>query len=142
MSDEPLVSVSEAARQIGRAQSTLSRQIASGAIRAHNGKVKLSEVLSDRAANLHPRAKRVATRAAFAEEKLDKQPKDRGGRPSKTGSKSEPVIPTLKDKGIDKKRAARAKAPAGSSVMRLPKQEKRMPKRTSKRSSWNGYGAR
>ncbi|CAO4184689.1 hypothetical protein [Methylorubrum extorquens] len=49
---DDLISLSEAARQIGVNKSTLSRQVASGAIRSHTGKVRLSEVLADRAANI------------------------------------------------------------------------------------------
>lgn len=49
---DDLISLSEAARQIGVNKSTLSRQVASGAIRSHSGKVWLSKVLADRAANI------------------------------------------------------------------------------------------
>lgn len=49
---EPLITVREAARQIGVNQSTLSRQIKAGAIRSHGGKVRLSELLEDRAQNI------------------------------------------------------------------------------------------
>jgi hypothetical protein len=52
MSDEPLISVAEAAREIGLNRSTLSRQVSAGAIRSHGGKVRLSEILADRAANI------------------------------------------------------------------------------------------
>ena len=49
---DPLISVSAAARAIGVHQSTLSKQIREGAVRSHDGKVRLSEVLADRAANI------------------------------------------------------------------------------------------
>lgn len=52
MADDPLISLGAAARAIGINKSTLSRQIKAGSIRAHNGKVRLSEVLEDRAANI------------------------------------------------------------------------------------------
>ena len=52
MADEPLISIAAAAREIGLNKSTLSRQVASGAIRSHDGKVKLSEVYEDRAKNI------------------------------------------------------------------------------------------
>lgn len=49
---DPLISISAAAREIGVHQSTLSKQVREGAIRSHDGKVRLSEVLADRAANI------------------------------------------------------------------------------------------
>ncbi|MFT4117474.1 hypothetical protein [Bradyrhizobium sp.] len=48
-----LISISEAARMIGINKSTLSRQVESGAIRSHGGKVVLSEVVADRASNVN-----------------------------------------------------------------------------------------
>lgn len=50
--DDPLIRVSEAARKIGLNRSTLSRQVKAGLIRSHNGLVRLSEVLEDRANNI------------------------------------------------------------------------------------------
>jgi hypothetical protein len=44
--------VAEAAREIGLNRSTLSRQVSAGAIRSHGGKVRISEILADRAANI------------------------------------------------------------------------------------------
>ena len=54
MSDisDPLISISAAARDIGVDQSTLSKQVRQGLVRSHDGKVRLSEVLADRAANI------------------------------------------------------------------------------------------
>jgi hypothetical protein len=53
MSDgDPLMCVAAAAREIGLNRSTLARQVNAGAIRSHGGKVRLSEVLADRAANI------------------------------------------------------------------------------------------
>lgn len=49
---DPLISISAAAREIGVHQSTLSKQVREGAIRSHDGRVRLSEVLADRAANI------------------------------------------------------------------------------------------
>jgi hypothetical protein len=49
---DDLLSVREAARAIGMSHSTLLRQIKAGKIRAHDGKVRLSEVLEDRANNI------------------------------------------------------------------------------------------
>ncbi len=49
---DPLVSISAAAREIGVHQSTLSKQVREGAVRSHDGRVRLSEVLADRAANI------------------------------------------------------------------------------------------
>jgi hypothetical protein len=52
LADDPLISLTEAARRIGLNKSTLSRQVKSGAVRSHDGKVRLSEVLEDRANNI------------------------------------------------------------------------------------------
>lgn len=52
MAEEPLITIAAAAREVGLNKSTLSRQVASGAIRSHGGKVKLSEVYEDRAKNI------------------------------------------------------------------------------------------
>jgi len=54
MSDDldPLISISAAAAQIGVDKSTLAKQVRQGAIRSHDGKVRLSEVLADRADNI------------------------------------------------------------------------------------------
>jgi hypothetical protein len=49
---EPLISLGKAAKEIGINKSTLSRQIKAGSIRSHGGKVRLSEVLEDRANNI------------------------------------------------------------------------------------------
>lgn len=48
-----LISISEAARLIGINKSTLSRQVESGAIRSHGGKVVLAEVVADRSSNVN-----------------------------------------------------------------------------------------
>jgi hypothetical protein len=48
VSDEPLISVAEAARRSGLNRSTLSRQVNAGRVRSHNGKVLMSEVVADR----------------------------------------------------------------------------------------------
>lgn len=45
---EPLLSVAAAAREIGVHKSTLARQIRSGAVRSHEGKVRVFEVRADR----------------------------------------------------------------------------------------------
>lgn len=50
--DDPLISIAEAARKVGVNKSTLSRQVNSGLIRSHDGSVRLSEVLEDRANNI------------------------------------------------------------------------------------------
>jgi hypothetical protein len=52
MNDEALIGITEAARQIGISHSTLSRQVKLGQVRSHRGKVRLSEVLQDRANNI------------------------------------------------------------------------------------------
>ncbi|MCA1399354.1 hypothetical protein [Bradyrhizobium sp. BRP56] len=61
---EPLISISECARQLGLHKSTLSRQIAQKRIRTHAGGVRLSEVRADRSATIPMRSvSRVANRA-------------------------------------------------------------------------------
>lgn len=50
--DDPLIGIREAARQIGINHSTLSRQVKAGLVRSHEGMVRLSEVLEDRANNI------------------------------------------------------------------------------------------
>lgn len=49
---DPLITISAAAVRLGIDRSVLSRQIKSGAVRAYGQKVKFSEVLADRAANI------------------------------------------------------------------------------------------
>lgn len=48
-----LVSISEVARTIGINKSTLSRQVESGAVRSHDGKVVLAQVVEDRKSNVN-----------------------------------------------------------------------------------------
>lgn len=52
MADDGLIGVTQAARELGLSHSTLSRQVKAGLIRSHDGKVRLSEVLEDRANNI------------------------------------------------------------------------------------------
>lgn len=61
---DELISIREAARKIGLNVSTLSRQVRDGSIRSHDGKVRLSEVLQDRAANIDLRKARGRRGAA------------------------------------------------------------------------------
>jgi hypothetical protein len=49
---DQLIGIAEAARILGLNRSTLSRQIKLGLVRAHGGKVRLSELKLDRRANL------------------------------------------------------------------------------------------
>ena len=49
---DPLISISAAARSIAIDRSVLGKQIKQGLVRSHDGKVRLSEVLSDRASNI------------------------------------------------------------------------------------------
>lgn len=51
---EEMISIAAAAHKVGLNRSTLTRQVAKGAIRSHGGKVRLSEVIEDRAKNLSP----------------------------------------------------------------------------------------
>lgn len=48
-----MISISEAARIIGVKKSTLSRQVESGSVRSHGGKVVLTELVADRASNVN-----------------------------------------------------------------------------------------
>jgi hypothetical protein len=50
---DSFISIGEAARRLGINKSTLSRQVGSGAIRSHDGQVRYSEVLEDRANNIN-----------------------------------------------------------------------------------------
>lgn len=58
------ISLGAAARAIGINKSTLSRQVKSGAIRSHDGKVRLSEVLEDRANNIDLSQSRRGSKAS------------------------------------------------------------------------------
>lgn len=49
---DALVSIAEAARDVGVHRSTLSRQVQAGKVRSHDGKVRLSEVIADRRCKL------------------------------------------------------------------------------------------
>jgi IS30 family transposase len=62
MTEKALVSVAEAARNIGVHRSTLIRQIARGQIRNWGGMVRVSEVIADRAANVRSPSLRVQRR--------------------------------------------------------------------------------
>jgi hypothetical protein len=55
---DDLIPVATAARAIGINRSTLSRQVKTGVVRSHGGKVRLREVLADRAAKLDPARRR------------------------------------------------------------------------------------
>jgi excisionase family DNA binding protein len=58
--DEDLITVTEAARWTGLNQSTLQRQVKAGKIRSRaGGRVRLSECLGDRAANVRQRSPRT-----------------------------------------------------------------------------------
>jgi hypothetical protein len=90
MGEEPLISIAAAAREVGLNKSTLSRQVASGAIRSHGGKVKLSEVYEDRVKNIDAtiwsnRPKKTATAANPAHAPLHATPDgEPGGDQPKT----------------------------------------------------------
>lgn len=49
---DPLISIPAAAKAIGIERTTLGKQVRAGTVRSHGGKVRLSEVLADRAANI------------------------------------------------------------------------------------------
>ena len=51
---ESLISIAAAARELGLNRSTLTRQIKKGAVRSHEGKVILVEVIADRGVNIYP----------------------------------------------------------------------------------------
>jgi hypothetical protein len=79
---DELISIAEAAKKVGVNKSTLSRQVNSGAVRSHNGKVRLAEVLEDRANNIDltqsrrrsAKAVASATDATLAAAKADATP--------------------------------------------------------------------
>lgn len=83
MNDEALIGITAAAREIGIAHSTLSRQVKLGQVRSHKGKVRLSEVLHDRKHNIDqtiwmfrekkPKAKSGARQAAVHGQQSDDQ---------------------------------------------------------------------
>lgn len=52
---DPLISIAAAAEKLGLNRSTIARQVAKGQICSHAGKVRLSEVIENRAKNLYPR---------------------------------------------------------------------------------------
>jgi hypothetical protein len=84
---EPLISIAEAAREIGVNKSTLSRQVISKAIRSHDGKVRLSEVLEDRANNINQaQSRRRSTKAG-------KSPAIAGENPAASSKVGEIVAP-------------------------------------------------
>lgn len=60
--DSDLITLSDAARRIGINKSTISRQIKAGLLRSHGGKVRLTELLEDRARNLDPARVRTMVR--------------------------------------------------------------------------------
>jgi hypothetical protein len=72
--DDELISIREAARRVGVAHTTLSRQVKQGSLRSHGGLVRLSEVLEDRAANIDlakpHRGRKNGVNAAFDEPKI------------------------------------------------------------------------
>jgi hypothetical protein len=49
---DPLVSISAAAKAIGVSRQTLWAQVRDGAVRSHGGKVRVSEAIADRQANV------------------------------------------------------------------------------------------
>ena len=69
---EPLVSIAAAARAVGISRQTLHEQVKLRAVRSHGGKVRVSEVRRDRAANIDrtkrpftgPAGRRTAPRSA------------------------------------------------------------------------------
>jgi hypothetical protein len=78
---DQLIGVAEAARILGLNRSTLSRQVKLGLVRAHRGKVRLSEVRADRRNNLDM-SRRVryaalqdddSTSSSFAEARAKKE---------------------------------------------------------------------
>ncbi len=75
---DPFVAVATAAKMIGVNRSTLSRQVRDGSVRSHRGKVRLSEVLADRARNID------LTRSRRRSGEIDGDPPDVAGVPDAT----------------------------------------------------------
>lgn len=92
---DPLISISAAAKKIGVNKSTLSRQIADGSVRSHEGKVRLSEVLEDRANNID--LTRSSRRAGKIDGDADASLMQRPGAPDATA----PVAATDGDNKAD-----------------------------------------
>jgi hypothetical protein len=67
MKKEPLITIGEAAKVVGVSAATLGNLIKRGMVRAHGKKVRLSEVIADRKANLDPAVVAQFHREAAAE---------------------------------------------------------------------------
>ncbi len=80
---DPLLSINAAAEMLGINASTLSRQIQAGQIRAHDGRVRLSEALEDRARHVD------LTRSGRRLGNLDA---DEHATPEATATPAEPVL--------------------------------------------------
>ena len=74
-----LITIAEAAKRLGINRSTLSRQIRDGQVRAHGKRVRYSEVLADRAANID------LTRSARREGLTEAEIADRASASDATG---------------------------------------------------------
>ncbi len=78
--DEDLISIREAARRLDISASTLIRQVKGGQIRSHDGKVRLAEVVEDRASNIdQTRAHRRKTAGAQPDSSSDSSAPDASG---------------------------------------------------------------
>jgi len=75
MAENDLIPPAQAAEQLGLAKSTLSRQIKAGLVRSHAGRVRLSEVVEDRARNVRHRTPPASDGASssFARARADKE---------------------------------------------------------------------
>ncbi|WP_018264134.1 hypothetical protein [Methylobacterium sp. WSM2598] len=80
---DPLITPAEAARLLGLNKSTLHRQVKSGAVRSHDGKVRLSEVKADRARNVD--AQRSARHAGKTDRLTDAAETEEAAAPDAGG---------------------------------------------------------
>lgn len=161
------VSISEAARQIGINKSTLSRQVDSGAVRSHGGKVVISEVLADRKANLNlsqsrrkpgkgkgPAASRTAQAKSGPSDATKGGPDATKPRPDATGGDDEDLqledgrlvtfsqAQRIKENYLARQRALDFEVAAGRLVDRAAATKVFFDKARQFRDAWMGWPAR
>lgn len=97
MAEDELISVAAAAAAVGINRSTLGRQVKTGAIRSHNGRVRLTEVLEDRAANIDlTQSRRKGAAHSGAADATDAAP-DATNPPPDATARDEELPPVLVD---------------------------------------------
>ncbi|MBW7965306.1 hypothetical protein [Bradyrhizobium sp. BR 10261] len=161
-----LISIGEAARKIGINKSTLSRQVKSGAVRSHGGKVNISEVLADRSNNIdltqsrrRPAARTPAKNAAAPAADATTRPPDATTRASDatpeplTGADDELVLADgvmlafaqaqrVKENYLARQRALEFEKEAGRLVDREAANKAFFDRSREIRDAWLGWPAR